>query len=199
MSLSIRKKVRGELLPMFLIIVGVLAFRSSFADHYYVPSGSMEPTLVSGDRVLVDKSAYAVRIPFSQIEIARTANVQRGDVVMFDSPLDGTRLIKRVVAIGGDDVAIDDGHLSIDGVETARHMRSLELVGDKLVSLNLASGGGPDLSRQIVPAGMLLTVGDHRGNSLDGRFFGFVPETEVYGKALGVYRRRGEGFVWRTL
>ena len=75
----------------------------------------------------------------------------------------------------------------------------IEKFGNRLVSLNLQHGGGPDMQASRIPQGMLLAVGDHRGRSLDGRFFGLVAEDDVYGKALGVYRRRDEGFVWRPL
>ena len=74
----------------------------------------------------------------------------------------------------------------------------IERIGDRVVHLNLGSGGGPDY-RQMIPAGKLLAVGDHRGNSLDGRIFGLIDEQSVYGKAMAVYYRSGEGLVWRSL
>jgi signal peptidase I len=182
-----------------LIIVGVLAARSSLADHYYVPSGSMQHSLYAGDRVVVDKRAYGLRLPFTLTTIAAAAAVQRGDVVIFDSPRDGKRLIKRIVAIGGDTAAIIDGHLIINGRSMGVPGNALlEDFGGKLVSINLDGGGGPDFVA-TVPEGQLLAVGDNRGNSLDGRIFGFVDEAEIYGKALAVYYRKGEGFAWLGL
>jgi len=191
--------IRSELPSLVLLIMGVLAFRSSFADHYYVPSGSMENTLFSGDRVLVSKSAYGLRVPFTKIELFDGGTVERGDVVIFDSPRDGTRLIKRIVGIGGDRIEIKGGHLHVNGNSAAHGVGSAEIIGNKLVGINLDHGGGPDINRLVIPRGMLLAVGDHRGQSLDGRFFGLVSDSEIYGKALGVYRRRDEGFVWRPL
>ena len=85
-----------------LLAVGIMAGRSALADHYYVPSGSMEYTLIPGDRVFVDKRAYGLRIPFTNIELAQGDPVRRGDIVIFDSPRDDVRLIKRIVAVGGD-------------------------------------------------------------------------------------------------
>ena len=70
--------------------------------------------------------------------------------------------------------------------------------GDRVVHLNLANGGGPDY-QGMVPPGNLLAVGDHRGNSLDGRIFGLIEEASVYGRAEAVYFRSGEGFVWKSL
>ena len=182
-----------------LLVVGILAGRSTLADHYYVPSGSMEYTLMPGDRVFVDKRAYGVRIPFTGVELTRGDPIRRGDIVIFDSPRDGTRLIKRIIAIGGDDVLIRDGHLAINGQWLASaEDDEIELIGEKVVQLNLADGGGPALSIRI-DEGKVLAIGDHRGNSADGRVFGAVAEDEIYGRAVAVYYRRGTGFSWREL
>jgi signal peptidase I len=191
--------LRGEMLRFLLMVLAIFAARSSLADHYYVPSGSMEYTLLAGDRVAVSKLAYGLRLPFTDVEVVAGEPVGRGDVVIFDSPRDGTRLIKRVVAVGGDTVSLIDGRLSIDGWPLAGDVGSVEVYGDVVATLNLEHGGGPDLEGASIPAGMVLAIGDHRGRSLDGRYFGLVPESAIYGKALAVYRRRDEGFVWRPL
>lgn len=191
--------LKSELPQILLIIALVLAARSSLADHYYVPSGSMEYTLMPGDRVLVSKMAYGLRVPFTTIELGSGAAVERGDVVIFDSPKDGVRLIKRIVGIGGDTVSISDGHLIINGAALATVAGDVERFGARLAVLNLQDGGGPDIQGAVIPPHMLLAIGDHRGSSLDGRYFGLVGENDVYGKALGVYRRRGEGFIWNPL
>ena len=191
--------IRTELPQLLLLIALIFAARSSLADHYYVPTGSMEYTLMSGDRVFVDKTAYGLRIPFTKIELTGGDAVGRGEVVIFDSPRNSDRLIKRVVGGGGDLVTIQNGNLFLNGLPLAADDRAVELFGERTAYLNLADGGGPDVSRVLIPDGMLLAVGDHRGNSLDGRYFGLIAEREAYGKALGVYRRRGEGFVWIPL
>ena len=191
--------LRTELPQIALIFVAIFAARSSLADHYYVPSGSMEYTLLSGDRVLVNKLAYGLRIPFTGIEVVDGNPVARGDVVIFDSPRDGTRLIKRVVGIGGDRISLLNGRLFVDGKPAATDLDAVEVFGDHVARLNLQDGGGPDILDSVIPDGMVLAVGDHRGSSLDGRYFGLVAESEIYGKALGVYRRREEGFTWRQL
>ena len=193
------QRILCEGLVLGLLVVGILAARSTFADHYFVPSGSMEYTLIAGDRVFVDKRAYGLRIPFTNFEIVGGASVQRGDVVIFDSPRDGKRLIKRIVAIGGDQVLIQNGHLAINGEWLALpDDRGAELIGDKVIQLNLRSGGGPELSGTI-DSGMVLAIGDHRGNSVDGRYFGAVSEDEIYGRAVAVYYRRDEGLSWFKL
>lgn len=192
--------LRRELLPLAVMLLLLGAARSSFANHYQVPSGSMQPTLQPGDRVAVDMSAYGLRLPFTDQVLVRRGQPQRGDVVVFDSPRDGTRLIKRVVAVGGDRVQLRDGLLRINGKPLASAAEpSLEHFGARQAQLDLADGGGPDIADLVVPQGHLLMLGDHRGNSLDGRFFGLVPSEEVYARALGVYYRRGEGLAWHRL
>lgn len=182
-----------------LMIVGILAARSTLADHYYVPSGSMEYTLVPGDRVLVDKRAFGYRVPFTNIDVVAGTPVQRGDVVIFDSPRDGVRLIKRIVAIGGDHVVLSNGRLTVNGQPLASPADTdVEMFNGKAVSLNLADGGGPPLDLRV-PQGQVLAIGDHRGRSADSRVFGTVPEREIYGRAIAVYYRSGEGFSWIDL
>jgi signal peptidase I len=194
---SFWQRVRAELFSLAVLLVLITAARSSLADHYYVPSGSMEYSLMPGDRVLVDKTAYGLRIPLTKIDLLGASGPQRGEIAVFDSPRDGTRLIKRIVAVGGDVVTLADGRLSING--EALGDRELEQFGGRRALLNLADGGGPDIRELTIPAGMVLALGDHRGNSLDGRIFGLIDESELFGRAVAIYYRRGEGFVWRPL
>lgn len=200
---SAKKKAwwRSDWGSMAAILALMVIARSSFANHYQVPSGSMEPTLMPGDRVAVNMMAYGVRIPFTDIELIDRGEPRAGDVVVFKSPEDGTRLIKRVVAVGGDRIALTDGHLSINGKPlSAADAADIEhFAGGRDVHLNLDQGGGPDISAATIPAGMALVLGDHRGNSRDGRFFGLVPMRSLYGRAEAVYYRSGEGFEWRKL
>lgn len=187
---------------LLILLALMTAARSSLADHYYVPSGSMEYALIPGDRVIVDKTAYGVRIPLTTVDIFGSRSPARGDVAIFDSPRDGTRLIKRIVAIGGDVVSVRDGLLTVNGRALDERLgprRAVERYGDREILLNLTDGGGRDLPEQRIPEGMVLALGDHRGSSLDGRYWGFVDETELYGKAVAVYYRRGDGFTWRPL
>lgn len=193
------RRIAIELRGIAFIVLGILAARSSLADHYYVPSGSMEPTLISGDRVVVDKRAHGLRVPFTSVKITDGGRVARGEVVIFDSPRDGVRLIKRIVAVGGDSVVVENGHLFINGQALASaNDKTVEIFGERSVALNLDHGGGPNY-QQVLGDGMLLAMGDHRGNSLDGRIFGLIKEDDVYGRALGVYYRSSDGFVWNRL
>lgn len=192
--------LRSELPQLLLMLLLLAAARDSFANHYYVPSGSMEHTLEIGDRVAVDMRAYGVRLPFTDVQLLATGKPGRGDIAIFDSPEDGVRLIKRVAAVAGDEVDLSEGRLSINGVAMqARDQADTELFQQHRARLDLAYGGGPDLHGITVPAGQVLMLGDARGNSHDGRFFGFVPASELYGRAVAVYYRRGDGFGWRKL
>ena len=196
-----REWFRKEVAPILLALVLVTAARSSLADHYYVPSGSMENTLFAGDRVVVDKTAYGWRIPYTKIDVVEGARPQPGEVAVFDSPADGVLLIKRIVAVGGQVVSLrDDGHLIVDGVAlTSAGALTSEQFGERIVELNLTDGGGPPIDRLVVPPGKLLAIGDHRGNSLDARYWGVIDERELYGRAVAVYFRKGDGFVWKPL
>ena len=172
------RKVVREAVILGLLITGILAGRSTLADHYYVPSGSMLETLQIGDRVFVDKRAYGVRVPFTSIELTDGDPVARGDIVIFDSPEDGTRLIKRIVAIGGDEVLVQNGHLAVNGEWLqSPGDPTVEVFGEKRAQLNLRDGGGPNF-HAVLGDGMVLAVGDHRGRSHDGRRYGPVAERE---------------------
>ena len=192
--------LKKEALPLVVMLGLLAAARDTLANHYVVPSGSMQPTLEPGDRVVVDMRAYGLRLPFTAHGLVNTGTPQRGEVAVFDSPADGTRLIKRVVAVAGDRVDVHDGHLSINGVPLRLgNMAAAEQFGTRTAQLDLDMGGGPDVADVVVPAGKLLVMGDHRGNSFDGRFFGFVDADKVYGRAVAVYYRRGEGVEWLRL
>ena len=107
--------LKKEALPLLVMLGLLAAARDTLANHYVVPSGSMQPTLQPGDRVVVDMRAYGLRLPFTSQELLATGTPQRGEVAVFDSPATAaTRLIRRVPS-AGDHVQLRDGHLSING------------------------------------------------------------------------------------
>lgn len=186
-----------ELLMLSLVIGLVLTFRDVAYNQYMVPSASMEPNIQIGDHVIADMHAYGWRLPFTRKEVIAAGTPQRGDVVLFDSPRTGFRLIKRVAAIGGDVVEVRDGRVLLSHTPIARPgTPGTEWIGKKAVTVNLANNGGSSLPTTTIPAGMVLLLGDNRGDSFDGRNFGLVPESEIYGKAIRVMYRRGKGFQW---
>jgi signal peptidase I len=190
-------RLLSESVQVLALLALMTVARSSLADHYYVPTGSMEYSLMPGDRVVVDKRAYGLRIPLTTIDIVGSTAPTAGDIAVFDSPKDGVRLIKRIVAVGRDSVVLIDGQLRVNGQSLGD--TDIEQFRERTAYLNLRDGGGPDIDHLVIPAGMVLVLGDHRGNSLDGRFFGLISEKELVGRALGVYYRRQKGFVWKPL
>lgn len=197
---STGKRKTAEALRLLVMLFLILAVRSSLADHYHVPSGSMQYTLQEGDRVFVNKAAYGLRVPFTQWRLTEPGHVARGDVVIVNAPDTGVRLIKRVVAVGGDRVDLANGTLRINGQwQSIPGTPGTEVIGRHMAYLNLENGGGPNIQGLTVPEGKLLLLGDHRGNSRDSRYFGLVDEAAVYGHAVAVYYRRSVGLAWRQL
>jgi len=157
----------------------------------------MIPTVLEGDRVFVSKAAYGLRLPMSNSWIVRWSEPHRGDVVVLESPVEEIILLKRIVALPGDTVQVKDGHLILNGKRVVASEVEETLDG-KAHALSLRSGGGPDFGPQLVPRGKVLVMGDNRGNSRDGRMFGFVDEATVLGRAVAVYSREGS-LVWDKL
>ncbi|HEU4520557.1 MAG TPA: signal peptidase I, partial [Thermoanaerobaculia bacterium] len=109
-----KKKIFNEIRIFLLMLLVVSSLRSALADWNDVPTGSMKPTIEIGDRVVVNKLAYDLKIPFTTISLFKWDDPHRGDIVVLFSPIDGTRLVKRVVAIPGDTVAMADNQLYIN-------------------------------------------------------------------------------------
>lgn len=166
-STAIARRLLREYLGLVLFLIGMFAFRSAYADWYHIPSESMEPTLLVGDRVVVNKHAYAWRLPFTDLRLAERAAPQVGEVVTLASPVDGTRLIKRVVAVGGDQIAARDGVLYRNGAA-------------------VGPAGRLWFPPYWVPVGEVFVMGDNRDASFDSRFFGSVAVERVSGRAVMV-------------
>jgi signal peptidase I len=178
-----------------------LVARTSLADHYVVPSGSMEPTIEVGDRILVDKLAFGVRLPIADRYLVPLAEPRPGDVVVLGSPENGITLLKRVVAGPGDMVTVRGGHVDLNGTSvrvTSAGSGELEHLGATPHSLRIIDGGGPDFGPVRVPPDHYLVMGDNRGNSHDGRSFGFVTRDSIRGRAVRVFLRNGAP-TWRPL
>jgi signal peptidase I len=186
---------RKDWVTFLAFVVVMLAARSALADHYVVPSDSMNPSVLAGDRIVAFKAAYGLRVPWTELWMTGPALPERGDVVVLSSPESGEVLLKRVVAIAGDEVAVRDGKLWLDG-RAVPVEAGVEQMGDPH-PLRLG-GGGPPFGPTKVPAGHVLVMGDNRGNSHDGRAFGFVRVETLLGRALAVYLRDGS-LRWREL
>jgi signal peptidase I len=189
----------------FLLLM--FCFRSAWADWVYVPTGSMNPTILEGDRLLVDKHVYGLRVPFSLIHLTPGENPARGDIVVFDSPVNGTSLVKRLIAVPGDTVILDHEQLIVNGTAAqyatgdAGELRSLlESTQSHDPKVLRESGVGlehdilllPDrwapatVGPIVVPQGMYFVLGDNRDNSADSRYIGFVPRRNIVGRATRV-------------
>ena len=107
----LRRFVREHVAPFVVVLIVLGSFRSSIADWNVVPTGSMNPTIVEGDRIFVNKLAYGLRVPFTSWYVAHWSGPQRGEVITFASPADGTRLVKRVIGLPGETVQLIDDHL----------------------------------------------------------------------------------------
>ena len=190
-----------DLLPALAACAVVFVARSSLADHYRVPSSSMEPTVHVGDQICVNKAAYGLRVPTSQTYVAHASAPARGDVVVLSSPVDGEVLLKRVVAVPGDVVEVRGGRVALEGRFAPVQVQDGDLVEDldgHAHAIGDEFGGGPDFGPTRVPDGSFLVLGDNRGNSKDGRFFGWVEGDAILGRAVAVCARGGK-LTWLAL
>ena len=194
---SIASRVRRPLREAVSVLAAAavaLITRSSLADHYVVPTGSMLPTVQLQDHVLVSKLAYGVHLPLLPGYVARFGGPARGDVVVLTAPDTGIVLLKRVAAIPGDRVRVRDGALEVNGAPVPIEVRdgvALEALGAEPHPLDLDDGGGPDLGPLTIPRDRYLVLGDNRGNSRDGRYFGLVKRDAILGHVEGVLFRAG--------
>lgn len=196
--------------PIFLI---VLLLRAFLVEPFRIPSGSMMPTLLVGDFILVNKFAYGIRIPVTKTKLIELGGPERGDIVVFRWPVN-PRLdyIKRVVGLPGDRVRYQDKTLFINGqaapvdavgayqpegsgMRAIGSVEGIEKLGDIEHSI-LVNPLAPDFSsgcrflgyqEVTVPEGHFLMVGDNRDDSNDGRCWGFVPEQNLVGKAFFIW------------
>lgn len=190
--MAIIKKFIKEHLSFFLILLLVFASRSSLADWYLVPTGSMQPTIKEGDRIFVNKLAYQLELPFSDISLMQTGTPRRGDIVVFKSQAADTRMVKRLIGLPGDKVQMDNNILRING-EQAQYLtdEETELLQENFSEFSHAvqfiqRSGIRDSFAVVVPPEHYLVLGDNRNNSADSRYYGFVPKAELQGKALTV-------------
>ncbi len=193
----------------FVFIFLFFAFRSAFADWYEIPTGSMKPTIIEGDRVFVNKLAYDIKLPFTLLSLASWDKPQRGDVVVFDSPVEDKRLIKRIIGLPGDYIAIRDNQLYINDQPASYSIADQSMVADywnlQDNSLNLnpvvvkesfdneephmialwatRHSTGRNFGPAKVPEYHYFMMGDNRDNSADSRFIGPVHEKYILGKA----------------
>lgn len=194
--------------PIFLI---VLILRSFIVEPFRIPSGSMIPTLLVGDFILVNKYNFGIRLPLINKKVIELGTPGRGDVIVFRYPQDpSTPFIKRVVGIPGDKVVyrdrrlfINDEEISQDKIGTyvglksaAQHTGAIladeDLYGRHHQILLTPRGHNPSFSG-VVPPGNYFVLGDNRDNSRDSRYWGYVPDENLVGRAFMIWMNWDRG------
>ena len=192
---------------LLITVVILTALRSAVADWNDVPTGSMNPTIVQGDRVFVNKLAYDLKVPFTTWHLAEWANPKRGDIVVFFSPADGQRLVKRVIGLPGDRIELASDRLLINGRPSEYDLLPIDTGHDvppdkdgRRVYAEETAAGIPAHPITIlpqrpamrsfgpitVPEGKYFMMGDNRDNSNDSRYYGAVDRNRIVGRATTV-------------
>lgn len=187
---------------IFLVIM--VLFRSAIADWNQVPTGSMKPTILEGDRVVVNKLAYDLKIPFTGWQVQAWADPQPGEIVTFYSPKDEKLLIKRIIGVPGDVIAMRNNQLyvnqqpasygqldieiiqQLDLYQRSRHTFFVEQIGEERHPVMLRPSRPNDYNSFgpiQVPEGHYLMLGDNRDDSADSRAIGLVSRDRIIGRA----------------
>jgi signal peptidase I len=195
---------------LLVVLLGVFCIRTFIAEATVIPTGSMEQTILIGDHVFLNKLLYGPRLPYTSLRIPPLRSVHRQDIVAFRYPRNpSVMFVKRVIAVGGDVLRIEDRKVFVNGellkepYVQFQYSSTLPLRDNFPPPLNVldtlpaAWGLDPAWSREMpnfiredgleVPQGFLFCMGDNRDNSLDSRFWGFVPLENVVGEPLFVY------------
>lgn len=191
--------------PLLVIGLVMFSFRSAVADWNDVPTGSMKPTILEGDRIFINKVAYDLKVPFTTIRIAQWEDPDWGDVVVLRSPEDGKRLVKRVVGLPGDTLELKGIYLFRNGERATYEKLDAETVnqieedqrsrylfaaeafdGKRHAIMNEIRGSVSPSGPFVVPEGHFFVMGDNRGNSRDSRYFLYVEREEILGRATAV-------------
>jgi signal peptidase I len=200
----LRKILKEHVKPLALILIVLCSFRSAIADWNVVPTGSMNPTILEGDHIVVNKLAYGLRVPFTMWHVMDWSAPARGDVIVFMSPADGERLVKRVIGLPGDTISMRDECLTINGRSAGYPALAGEIAAlmppapPHVFAAETIDGQShpvmatPALPAQrsfgpiTVPAGHYFVLGDNRDNSADSRYIGFIPAKNVLGRSSRV-------------
>lgn len=179
-----KSKFREYAESIIWALVLALFIRTFVVQAFKIPSGSMEDTLVIGDHLLVNKFIYGTKLPFSDRRVLKLRDPQRGDVIVFEYPVDRSKdFIKRVVGVPGDEIVGRDKRVYVNGV---LYLNPHEVHKEEQVfprEVNPRDNFGP----VRVPANSYFMMGDNRDRSYDSRFWGFVKEGDIKGKAFIKY------------
>jgi len=207
-----RPKVVQWSIELFPVLLLVLVFRGFIFEPFRVPSNSMMPTLLTGDFILVNKFDYGLRLPILNSKIIDFSKPERGDVIVFRYPnyehsagYSGVDFIKRIVALPGDTISYEKDQLTVNGesveyrkigsyqgVDSGKAMSGYRHIREKINEadhdiLLHPLGYSRELSKTTVPEDHYFVMGDNRPHSSDSRFWGYVPESYILGKAVGIW------------
>ena len=209
---SHRPKVVQWSIEMFPVLLLVLVFRGFIFEPFRVPSNSMMPTLLTGDFIIVNKFDYGLRLPITNTKLVEFSSPNRGDVIVFRYPnyektpgYSGVDFIKRIVALPGDVISYKKDQLIVNGksvevkkigpyigVDSGKSMNNYRLTREIFDSsghdiLLNPKGHSNELVEITIPQGHYFVMGDNRSHSSDSRFWGFVPEDYIIGRAIGIW------------
>lgn len=179
-----RSQIREWIESIVIALVLALVIRTFVIQAFKIPSGSMEPTLLIGDHLLVNKFIYGTKIPFTDIRVLPVKEPERGDVIVFIYPIDPDKdFIKRVVGLPGDKVEVIDKKVYINDRPVS------DLHAHHADNMVLPKGSEPrdNFGPVTVPSDSFFVMGDNRDRSYDSRFWGFVRKAEIRGKAFIIY------------
>lgn len=187
---------------LFFVFLFVLIFRSFVGQQFSVPTGSLEPTVIPGDILLVDQFSYGLRLPVWRTKIFNIGEPKRGDIVLFKWPVNPNyNYVKRLIGLPGDKISYLNKILYVNGKKAPQTFIADEKSKDESGQIVLVKKmqeqlndvphtiyvrpdrRAEDFKNLTVPEGMYFMMGDNRDDSDDGRYWGFVPERAIIGKA----------------
>jgi len=190
---------RDWIRPCLIVAIVLSAVRSAVADWNDVPTGSMKPSIIEGDRIFVNKLAYDLKVPFTSWRLACWAEPARGDIVVFQEPLNNQRYVKRVIGLPGDILELRANRLFVNGqaadyapladaeADGRRAILEETLSGrPHPIALRPAAASRSSFAPVRVPEGRYFLMGDNRDESFDSRYFGFVQRDRIQGRATCV-------------
>ena len=214
-----KMSIGKEIFQIGIFALIIFAFKSSFLGNFTVPTGSMEPNIMPGDKLIADMRCYNIRIPFTSISLWKVADPEVGDIVVFDYPKDRwTNYVKRLVGKPGDVLEVRDGFIIRNGEPFTSSPNDPDFLEEILQSggeyqesngiFNYTVQRKPhdpmfaddsDLRTFVIPEGHYFFMGDNRDQSSDSRVWGFVPADHIRGKAKFVYYSSDSEPGWFTL
>jgi len=182
--MDVKSKVREYVEAIVIAVVIAFFIRTFIIQAFKIPSGSMKPTLQIGDHLLVTKFIYGVKIPIIRKTLIPISDPKRGDIVVFIYPEDRSKdFVKRVIGVAGDTIEIKDKKIFLNSMS---YKDNFGVYSDDMI-IPGAAQPRDNFGPVTVPPGHIFVMGDNRDQSYDSRFWGFVDQRDVLGKAFIIY------------